>query len=153
MNARQLLKDLLGQAPAEIQYSEHFAETGEQVPEHACHLALEGIVSKRAEAPYRSGRTDDWLKSKCIKEQELVIGGYTEQPKHPGTLGALLIGYFENDALRFAGKVGTGFSHPEGRVLLKKLQPFPLARSPFAALPTASRRGARFSLRQHSLRM
>ena len=144
LERKALLKDLFGKAPAEIQYSEHFVETGEQVLQHACHLALEGIVSKRADAPYRSGRTDAWLKSKCVKEQELVIGGYTEQPKHPGALGALLIGYFENDALRFAGKVGTGFSHQEGHDLLKKLQGIPAARSPFAALPTAARRGAHF---------
>jgi bifunctional non-homologous end joining protein LigD len=87
---------------------------------------------------------DAVAESKCIKEQELVIGGYTEQPKHPGTLGALLIGYFENNKLRFAGKVGTGFSHKEGRDLLKMLQAIPAIRSPFAALSTASRRGARF---------
>ena len=131
-------------APPEIQYSEHFAETGEKILAHACHLALEGIVSKRADAPYRSGRTDGWLKSKCIKEQELVIGGYTEQPKHPGSLGALLIGYFDNDALRFAGKVGTGFSHQEGRDLLKKLRAIRAERSPFASLPSDARRGAHF---------
>ena len=77
-------------APDKLLYSEHFAEPGDEVLSHACDLALEGIVSKRAEAPYRSGRTDLWLKSKCIKEQELVIGGYTEQPNHPGVLGILL---------------------------------------------------------------
>ncbi len=144
LKRKALLRELLRRASQEIQYSEHFAETGESVLQHACHLALEGIVSKRADAPYRSGRTDDWLKSKCIKEQELVIGGYTEQPKHPGSLGALLIGYFDGDALRFAGKVGTGFSHEEGRDLLKKLHAIPAARSPFASVPTASRRGAHF---------
>lgn len=101
-------------------------------------------VSKQANAPYRSGRTHDWLKSKCIKEQEFVIGAYTEQPKHPGVLGALLMGYYENDAFRFAGKVGTGFSFEEGRDLLKKLKARAAKTSPFAALPTDARRGARF---------
>ena len=112
--------------------------------ERACDLALEGIVSKRADAPYQSGRNDAWLKSKCIKEQELVIGGYTEQPKHPGTLGALLFGTFEGERLRFAGKVGTGFTHAEGRDLMKKLRARAAPSSPFLALDTASRRGAHF---------
>ena len=87
---KALLQELMAGAPDKLLYSEHFAEPGDEVLSHACDLALEGIVSKRAEAPYRSGRTDLWLKSKCIKEQELVIGGYTEQPNHPGVLGILL---------------------------------------------------------------
>src|SRR6266702_3533634 len=107
---KALLQGLLEKAPQILQYSEHFAEPGDQILAHACHLALEGIVSKQAQAPYRSGRTQGWLKSKCIKEQEFVIGAYTEQPKHPGVLGALLMGYYENSTFRFAGKVGTGFT-------------------------------------------
>lgn len=104
----------------------------------------EGIVSKRSNAPYRPGRNDAWLKSKCIKEQELVIGGYTEQPKHPGVLGALLIGTFEGERLRVAGKVGTGFTQAEGHNLLTKLKARPADNSPFLSLDTASRRRARF---------
>ena len=141
---KALLQELMAGAPDKLLYSEHFAEPGDEVLSHACDLALEGIVSKRAEAPYRSGRTDLWLKSKCIKEQELVIGGYTEQPNHPGVLGALIVGYFEGDALRFAGKVGTGFTQAEARVLLKKLQERAVKASPFASLPTDARRGAHF---------
>ena len=144
LERKALLAKLLTKAPPDIQYSEHFAETGEQVLHHACHLALEGIISKRADAPYRSGRTEGWLKSKCIKEQEMVIGGYTEQPKHPGMLGALLVGYFEKDALRFAGKVGTGFTHQEGRDLLKKLKSIAADRPPFVSVPSDARRGAKF---------
>ena len=71
-----------------------------------------------------------------------MIGGYTEQPNHPGVLGALIVGYFEGDALRFAGKVGTGFTQAEARVLLKKLQERAIKASPFASLPTDARRGA-----------
>ena len=141
---KALLQELMAGAPDKLLYSEHFAEPGDEVLSYACDLALEGIVSKRAEAPYRSGRTDLWLKSKCIKEQELVIGGYTEQPNHPGVLGALIVGYFEGDALRFAGKVGTGFTQAEARVLLKKLQERAVKASPFASLPTDARRGAHF---------
>src|ERR1700733_16130840 len=64
---KALLQELMAGAPDKLLYSEHFAEPGDEVLSHACDLALEGIVSKRAEAPYRSGRTDLWLKSKCIK--------------------------------------------------------------------------------------
>jgi len=73
-----------------------------------------------------------------------VIGGYTEQPRHPGQLGALLIGYHEKGVLRFAGKVGTGFTQQEGRALLGRLQTMQATASPFEALPTGARRGARF---------
>jgi bifunctional non-homologous end joining protein LigD len=141
---KALLQKIMAGAPDRLLYSEHFAEAGDQVLRQACSLALEGIVSKRADAPYRSGRTDSWLKSKCLKEQELVIGGYTEQPKHPGVLGALLVGYFDGDRLRFAGKIGTGFTQAEARALIKKLQERGVRASPFASLPTDARRGARF---------
>jgi len=141
---KALLQSLLDPTPPLLEYSQHFTEPGDQILAHACHLALEGIVSKRADGPYRSGRTNDWLKSKCVKEQEFVIGGYTEQPKHPGTLGALLVGYYENDKLRFAGKVGTGFSAPEGRKILKQLRTRATKAPSFASLPTAARRGALF---------
>src|SRR6185437_3518455 len=99
---KALLESLLDRAPPVLQYSQHFTEPGARILAQACHLALEGIVSKQADASYRSGRTTGWLKSKCVKEQEFVIGGYTEQPKHPGMLGALLVGYYDNDGLHFA---------------------------------------------------
>jgi bifunctional non-homologous end joining protein LigD len=141
---KALLQKIMAGAPDQLLYSEHFTEAGNQVLRQACSLAFEGIVSKRSDAPYRSGRTDSWLKSKCIKEQELVVGGYTEQPKHPGVLGALLVGYFDGDRLRFAGKIGTGFTQAEARALIKKLQERGAKGSPFASIPTDARRGARF---------
>jgi bifunctional non-homologous end joining protein LigD len=138
------LAKILKKAPAHIHFSEHVSESGKQVLRHACGLALEGIISKRAAGAYLSGRSDVWLKSKCLREQELVIAGFTEQPKHPGMLGAFLMGYYENGALLFAGKVGTGFTHHEGREILQKLKRLTRNTSPFRAIPTASRRGASF---------
>jgi bifunctional non-homologous end joining protein LigD len=79
---------------------------------------------------------------KCLKEQELVICGYTEQPKHPGTLGALLMGYYEKGLLVFAGKVGTGFTDRERRALLANLKGLARKDSPFAAMPPDGRRRA-----------
>ncbi|HTV80582.1 MAG TPA: non-homologous end-joining DNA ligase [Steroidobacteraceae bacterium] len=138
------LEKVLKGAPTVLVYSQHFTEPGDRMLAHACSLGLEGIVSKHAQAPYRSGRTGSWLKSKCLKEQEFVVGGFTEQPKHPGMLGALLIGYYEGDVLTYAGKVGTGFSAREGSALLMKLKTLERKTTSFAAVPTDARRGARF---------
>jgi bifunctional non-homologous end joining protein LigD len=141
---KALLEEVLRDAPQILAYSQHFTQSGEQMLVHACSLGLEGIVSKQGAAPYRSGRAASWLKAKCIREQEFVIGGYTEQPKHPGVLGALLIGYYDGAQLLFAGKVGTGFAAKEGAGLLLKLAANGAETSPFAAVPSDARRGARF---------
>jgi bifunctional non-homologous end joining protein LigD len=144
LERKKRLKALLKKPPNSIHYSEHFDEKGATVLHQACAASLEGIISKRANAAYHSGRDERWLKSKCIKEQELVIGGYTTQPKHPGALGALLMGYHEKGEFVFAGKVGTGFSHSEGHALLTKLKAATQKTSPFKAVPSLARRGAVF---------
>lgn len=136
------LSRLLKHPPAHVHYSEHFDVPGDQVLAHACEVALEGIVSKRADRPYHSGRDLDWIKSKCIHEQEVVIGGYTTQPKHPGILGSLLTGYYKDGELVYSGKVGTGFSQDDARKTLKRLQGLKARSSPFVSIPTAARRGA-----------
>jgi bifunctional non-homologous end joining protein LigD len=76
----------------------------------ACRSGWEGLIAKRAEAPYVAGRSKDWLKLKCIWEQEFVIGGYTEPSGSRTDFGALLVGYYESGSLRYAGKVGTGYT-------------------------------------------
>src|SRR5262249_53387067 len=96
--------------------------------------ALEGIVSKRSDAPYSSGRGRTWLKSKCINEQEIVIGGYTYQPDHPGVLGALLVGYYPGDDLVLAGKVGNGFTQEKTRQRCKKLERLRRPKPPFKSV-------------------
>jgi len=70
----------------------------------------EGLIAKRAQAPYVSGRSRDWLKLKCVWEQELVIGGYTDPAGSRTDFGALLVGYYDDGRLRYAGKVGTGYN-------------------------------------------
>jgi bifunctional non-homologous end joining protein LigD len=144
LERKALLQGLLKKRPRPIHYSDHFDESGAKVLHQACAASLEGIISKRADAAYQSGRDDRWLKSKCIKEQELVIGGYTTQPKHPDALGALLMGYYEKNAFIFAGKVGTGFSHSEGRALLKKLDALERKEPPFKSVPRLARGVTRF---------
>lgn len=142
LDRKAVLERLLRRAPSHIHYSEHFVAPGADVLAHACDVALEGIVSKRADRPYRSGRDLDWIKSKCVREQEIVIGGYTIQPKHPGILGSLLTGYYREGKLVYSGKVGTGFSQDDARETLKRLQNLKASRSPFVSVPTAARRGA-----------
>ena len=79
--------------------------------ERACASGWEGLIAKRDDAPYRGGRSRDWLKLKCVLEQEVVVGGFTEPRGSRVGLGALLVGYYEYGALRYAGKVGTGLRH------------------------------------------
>jgi DNA ligase D-like protein (predicted ligase) len=78
--------------------------------DEACHAGWEGLIAKRADARYVAGRSRDWLKLKCVWEQEFVIGGYTDPAGSRTDFGALLVGYFEDGQLRYAGKVGTGYS-------------------------------------------
>jgi len=103
--------------------------------DQACRHALEGIVSKRSDAPYTSGRSDLWLKTKCIQRQEFVIGGFTDPEGARAGIGALLIGYYEAGALRFAGKVGTGFSVAVAKDLRKRLDAAEVKSCPFDPRP------------------
>ncbi len=105
---------------------------GEAAYEAACRRGLEGIIAKRAAAPYTGGRTGDWLKFKCINEQEFVVGGWTDPQGGRSGLGALLVGYHEKGALRFAGKVGTGFGEKMLTELATRLGRLARATSPFS---------------------
>jgi DNA ligase D-like protein (predicted ligase) len=99
--------------------------------ERACREGWEGVIAKRADGPYRSGRSRDWLKLKCLFEQETVVGGFTEPQRSRVGLGALLVGYHEDGALRYAGKVGTGFDTRTLRDLRERLEALEIADSPF----------------------
>jgi bifunctional non-homologous end joining protein LigD len=92
-----------------LRFTSHRNQEGEAYFKEACRKGWEGIIAKDAGSPYHHSRSKKWLKFKCVKEQELVIGGYTDpQGKRIG-FGALLVGYHEGGRLRYAGKVGTGF--------------------------------------------
>ena len=93
-----------------LRYTQHRTHDGVKYYEYACAQGWEGLVVKRADAPYRAGRSKDWLKFKCQNNQEFVIGGYTDPKGSRTGFGALLIGYYDTDGrLAYAGKVGTGF--------------------------------------------
>jgi bifunctional non-homologous end joining protein LigD len=98
-----------------LRFSAHVQGRGEAYYAEACADGWEGVIAKRAESPYVGTRSKDWLKFKCVLEQEFVIGGFTDpQGMRQGSFGALLIGYYEGGELVYAGKVGTGF---DGRTL------------------------------------
>jgi bifunctional non-homologous end joining protein LigD len=99
--------------------------------ERACAAGWEGVIAKRAEGPYRAGRSRDWLKLKCLFEQELVIGGFTDPQRSRIGLGALLVGYYEDGVLRYAGKVGTGFDVATLRDLRARLDALRTEGPPF----------------------
>ncbi len=120
--------------------SEHLDEGGKVVLEHACRMGLEGIVSKRIDAPYRSGRTRDWLKSKCTARQEFVVGGFTLATGSRRAVGALVVGTYENGRLRYAGRVGTGYTRASAADLWRRLDPLRITRCPFSRLPADERR-------------
>ncbi len=119
-----------------VRYSDHVAGDGPDFFAHACRLGLEGTVAKRRDAPYRGTRGTDWLKIKCVKRQEVVIGGYTDPEGSRVGIGALLVGVHENGRLVYAGKVGTGFDQKTLRALTKRLASLEQKACPFATPPT-----------------
>lgn len=118
---------------SKIILSEHWIKNEDNMMSQVCERNLEGVIAKRADVPYQSGRNEDWLKIKCSSRQEFVIGGYTSSPaqERPRPLGALLTGVFENGKLRYTGKVGTGFTDQTLSALEKKLKAIGQNQSPF----------------------
>ncbi len=106
---------------------------GEASYREACQKGWEGVIAKRADSTYQHRRSRDWLKFKCVNEQEFVIGGYTDPKGSRQAFGALLIGYFDDGTLRFAGKVGTGFDDRTLETLGARLTSIERERSPFGA--------------------
>jgi bifunctional non-homologous end joining protein LigD len=141
LDRKERLKGLLIDAPDAIRFSEHVLGSGEQLFDSLCKQGLEGVVSKRADAPYRVGqRTKTWLKAKCLHRQELVIVGWTPSDKGRG-FRSLLLGLHEDGKLRYAGKVGTGFGMALIDDLMAKMQPLERKTAPVEA-PRAAVRGA-----------
>jgi DNA ligase D-like protein (predicted ligase) len=116
---------------AALQLSEAWRGDSQRRFAEACRSGWEGLIAKRADAPYGGGRSRAWLKLKCAWEQELVIGGYTDPGGSRTDFGALLVGYYEQGRLCYAGKVGTGYSAESLRELGARLRALEAAESPF----------------------
>ena len=128
--------------PGVIRYSDHVTGSGAEFFALACKRGLEGIISKRRDQPYRPGRGTAWVKTKCLLRQELVIGGFTDPERSRVGFGALLVGYYDDDRLVYAGKVGTGYSNATLRELRAELEPLERAASPFSPEPPRAWTGA-----------
>ena len=112
-----------GDGTGVIRYTDHFNEGGPLILDKACEMGLEGIISKRRNAPYRSGRSDNFIKTKCRGGHELIVAGYTPSTALPNAIGALTVAVHDNGELRYAGRVGTGYTQKMARDLFKRLQP------------------------------
>ena len=133
VDRRALLAGLIGEGnTGPLRLSGHLDESGAVVFAHACRLGLEGIVSKLEDSPYRSGRGKSWIKTKCSGRQEFVIGGFVPSTATNNAIGSLSLGVYEGDALRYVGRVGTGFNAVTAKSLFKTLDPMRIGKSPFA---------------------
>ncbi len=139
---KEVLRRLLESGPDTLRFSDHVIGHGPEFFEQARAAGLEGVISKKADAPYRDGRGGDWRKAKCRLTQEMVIGGWTQSSDDRGAIGALLVGYYEGDALVYAGKVGSGFNDRMQVDLQRRLDARKRKTSPFADVPPEHRKGA-----------
>lgn len=144
---KRVLAQLLASAPGAngvVRFSEHIAGDGHDVHANACRLGLEGVIAKRADAPYEQRRTRSWLKIKCGKRQEFVIGGYLTSENRQG-LRSLLLGVRDGSELVYAGKVGTGFDTSSLVSLARRLDRLATKTPPFADARAIREKGIRWA--------
>jgi bifunctional non-homologous end joining protein LigD len=132
---RERLRRILGRRKGPVRYSDDFDAPVSALFESACRLQLEGLIGKRRDAAYVSGRTRSWIKLKCKSRQEFVIGGFTQPQGSRTGFGALLLGVHEEGGLRYAGRVGTGFDEKGLAALHRRLRGLESPRPPFANPP------------------
>lgn len=131
---REQLRALLRESalPLRVQFSENFQAPARELLDKACAMHLEGVIGKQRDSTYRAGRSAEWIKLKCRRQQEFVIGGFTDPKNSRVGIGALLLGVFDADgALRYVGKVGSGFNETSLRALSARLTPLRRAEAPF----------------------
>ncbi len=137
------LKPMIEAAGAPFVYADHVRGGGEDVLNALCKSGYEGIVSKRADGKYSGRRSPGWLKVKCIKRQEFVIGGWKVSDKRHG-FSSLLLGYYEGDRFIYAGRVGTGFNGDSLADIAKRMEALAIPKPAFEKLTADARRGARW---------
>jgi bifunctional non-homologous end joining protein LigD len=140
---KDFLSQLLQNVPEAIKLSEHIRTDGEDFFQAACKLRAEGIISKRASGKYVSGRSSQWMKVKCAYDQEFVIAGFTLPSNGITGVGALLLGYYDDDGrLIYAGRTGTGFTQKTHRLLREKLDKLKRKQTAFESVPGSAKHGA-----------
>lgn len=132
---KKKLEELMEGAPDNLYYSRHVRGHGKESLAVACESDMEGIIGKKAHSIYSGTRNGDWIKLKCDKRQEFVIGGYTLSEKRTTGLSSLLLGVYEGEDLIYAGRAGTGFSEKEMKVLEKEFENLKIMESPFKLEP------------------
>lgn len=125
-----------------IRFSDHIEGKGDEIFREACKARAEGIVSKLAASPYFSGRNKNWLKVKCQLQQEFVVGGFTLPGNQGDGIGALLLGYYEDGKLIYAGRTGTGFTQKTQRLLRKRLEGLKASKMAYEDVPREARADA-----------
>jgi len=144
LERKKKLLSVIPKKSSHIFYSEHFTDKDHRFLNQLCDMQMEGVVSKRADASYCSGRGTLWLKTKCHKRQEFVIGGFTLPTYAERGIGALLIGYYDKKKFVYAGKVGTGFNNENSFALRKKLNKLTQRNMVFNAVSADGKRGAKW---------
>ncbi len=139
---KAILATLLKTGGEWLRLSEHLETSGDAMFRAACEVHAEGIVSKRADSKYSSGRSAGWLKLKCIRQQELVIGGFTLPSNGIHGVGALLLGYYQGKKFIYAGRTGTGFTQKTHELLRDQLDKLRQKSTSFEEVPAEARRGA-----------
>ncbi|HEX3438626.1 MAG TPA: DNA ligase D [Pseudacidobacterium sp.] len=141
---KAILEGLLGELDGDdtLRYSEHIRGRGDETFHKACKLGAEGIVSKLADSKYELGRSRNWLKAKCVHQQEFVIGGFTSPSDGSFGVGSLLLGYYQDGKLIYAGRTGTGFTQTSRRMLRKRLDQLRQSKPLFKEVTTEERKDA-----------
>ncbi|SFS15115.1 ATP-dependent DNA ligase LigD phosphoesterase module /ATP-dependent DNA ligase LigD polymerase module [Granulicella pectinivorans] len=140
---KAMLAEVLATAdPVHLRFSEHLESGGQAMFHKACELRAEGILSKKASGKYMEGRSADWLKMKCLHEQEFVVGGYTLPSNGSAGIGALLLGYYAGKKLIYAGRSGTGFTQKSSKTIRVQLDGLATKETSFEKPPVEARRGA-----------
>ena len=135
LKRKKELKKLLAEKHPHLHYSEHTDGEGGEILKAACEADMEGIIGKRADSLYAGNRNGDWIKVKCEKRQEFVIGGYTSSDKRSKGISSLLLGVYEKEELVYAGRTGTGFSQKQRKELEGKFKSILRKTSPFKDAP------------------
>ena len=142
IDRKAILAQLLNGVDGDVHFSDHLQADGQVVLRKAFELGAEGIISKRAACLYVSGRGGDWLKLKCLQDQEFVVGGFTEPSNRSHGIGALLLGYYDAGKLVYAGRTGTGFTQKTHRILRDQLDKLRQTATAFDHLPVEARKDA-----------
>jgi bifunctional non-homologous end joining protein LigD len=142
LQRKALLQERLGAKSKSflLQFSDHMQGDGKDIFASACGMGLEGIVSKRIDRPYRSGRSGDWLKIKCVMADRFVVVGYVALKGASQAIGALVLAYHDGGALIYAGRVGTGFSAVDAGAIWGALQTIRTEIFPFSQRLTREQR-------------